>query len=95
MLPLDGSEPALGEPINDIGLGGLALDTPVALDPGTSVRVRIPIIDPKFDTRGEVVWSRPRRGRFDVGIRFVDLADLYTLRMNTIAARWPGAKAGT
>ena len=45
------------------------------------MRVRIPVIDPQFDTRGEVVWSRPHEGRFDVGIRFVDLHDLYTLRM--------------
>ena len=79
--PLAGDPPAVGEPISDIGLGGLAFLAPRDLRPGTRVQVRIPIIDPQFDTHGEVVWSRPRGDRYEVGIRFVEPADLYTLRM--------------
>ena len=67
--------------IRDIGFGGLAFTGPKAFAAGTPVEVRIPVVDPEFLTRGEVVWCRSRGDVYESGVRFLDVRDLYTLRM--------------
>ncbi len=65
----------------DVGLGGLALEWPEALEPGASVHIHIDIVRPPFSTRGRVAWNRPMGDRYLLGIRFLDQDDAYRARM--------------
>lgn len=79
--PATGAAGGSGERIRDIGFGGLAFAGPARFQERATVEVRIPMVDPAFQTRGEVVWCRPRGDGYETGLRFDRESDLYTLRM--------------
>lgn len=65
----------------DVGLGGLALEWPEALEPGAAVQIHIGIVRPPFSANGTVAWNRPMGDRHLLGIRFLDQDDAYRVRM--------------
>jgi hypothetical protein len=65
----------------DFGHGGLSL---VASGPhavGELLHLRIPFVKPPFDARGRVAWCRRRRGRYQLGVAFLDSEDAFQARM--------------
>lgn len=69
----------------DISLGGLAVHSAVAVEPGSLIEVRIPYVEPAFQARALVAWCRPRRGGggHEVGVSFLDAQDVFLARMVT------------
>ncbi|RNE90399.1 PilZ domain-containing protein [Marichromatium sp. AB31] len=65
----------------NIGQGGLCFLSCRRLPVGESIQVEIPVAQPPFRAEGVVVWCRPRRGLFEVGVHFATDETSYQLRM--------------
>jgi hypothetical protein len=70
-----------GEALRNIGEGGLAFRSKHALPVGTTITIRISLVQPDFEARGQVVWCRPEGGLFEIGVAFLDAGDLFRARM--------------
>ncbi|MET0384101.1 MAG: PilZ domain-containing protein [Burkholderiaceae bacterium] len=70
---------------HDISLGGLAVHSEVAVEPGSLIQVRIPYVQPAFEARALVAWCRPRRAGegHEIGVSFLDAQDVFLARMVT------------
>lgn len=66
---------------SDIGVGGLAVRSCMALEPGTLVNIKISYIEPPFETRARVVWCRKRQEWIELGIEFLNFDDAFRARM--------------
>ena len=69
------------EYLTNISFGGLAFKSLVHLAEGTIVRVKIPLVNPVFETKGRVVWCKKAEDCFDVGIEFLEQKDIFKARM--------------
>ncbi|CAK0779929.1 PilZ domain-containing protein [Gammaproteobacteria bacterium] len=67
--------------LQNVSVGGLCCRSGEHLSPGARVRVRVPCVDPPFETEGSVVWCRHRNHDYDVGIRFSIPEDAFRARM--------------
>jgi len=67
--------------LKNISLGGLAFSSNQNWQPGTILGIRIPLIDPEFETTGKVVWCQQENTRFDVGVEITDIHDAFRVRM--------------
>jgi hypothetical protein len=65
----------------DVGFGGLAFRVETRLDPGAIVRVRIPFVQPAFETDARIIWCRRGEGGFRVGAEFLQAQDGFRARM--------------
>lgn len=68
-------------PLHNVSLGGLAFESAMCLDEGEVVRIRIPSVDPPFETLGRVSWCRAQGGGFEVGVQFLEEEDAFRARM--------------
>ncbi|KON82412.1 PilZ domain-containing protein [Azoarcus sp. PA01] len=68
-------------PAGNVSLGGIEFDSDSAIEPGSLVEVRIPIIEPTFATCGRVAWCRRTGNRFELGVQFLDADEAYRTRM--------------
>ncbi|MBN1622700.1 MAG: PilZ domain-containing protein [Endomicrobiales bacterium] len=69
------------EYLNDISIGGLSFKSKKDIKTGTVIDIKIPLIRPVFEAKGEVVWCRKEDSFFNVGLKFVHKADAFRLRM--------------
>lgn len=76
-----GDVPPLREKLRNFSEGGLCFHAHVELETGYRVRVSIPVVDREFQAEAVVMWCRDRGTAFDVGVRFVNAEDVYSLRM--------------
>ncbi|TLS65647.1 PilZ domain-containing protein [Mariprofundus erugo] len=67
--------------MRDVGKGGLAFRTNVALDSGMLLTLVIPHVHPPFEETGVVCWCQPDGDSFEVGVRFVDQEVMFKARM--------------
>lgn len=67
--------------LKNVSHGGLAFNTKVALAPGTTVRVKIPLVHPVFQAVGKVTWCHPHQHEFEIGVQFLDEDDSFRARM--------------
>ncbi len=67
--------------LQNVSAGGLCCRSEEHLPPGSHVRVRVPCVNPPFETDGAVVWCRHRDHDYDVGIRFSVPEDAFRARM--------------
>lgn len=67
--------------IHDVGLGGLAFQSDRELEPGDIVALRIPFVQPVFETRARVAWCHEGHAGFDLGVEFLDPEDAFLARM--------------
>jgi len=58
--------------IKDISIGGLQIETLRNLEKGKQLILTLPTVPPSKVT-GEVVWSRKKGIRYNVGIKFIGL----------------------
>ena len=76
-----------GEPVSQVGnahdvsYGGLAFESANCPQSGAIIQIRIPTVQPAFETRGQVVWCRRLDGRYEVGVRFLEHTDAFKVRM--------------
>ncbi|MFC1750312.1 PilZ domain-containing protein [Pseudomonadota bacterium] len=75
-LAVDGTEY-----LNDISFGGLSFRAKSRVKAGTVIVIRIPFVEPEFETRAQVKWCRKRDGQYDVGVSFIDPEDAFRTRM--------------
>jgi hypothetical protein len=78
----------VGQPADDrglrahsIGMGGLAFHCARRLEPGSVVHLRIPHVDPEFETDARVVWCSDIEGGSELGVEFLNSDDAYRTRM--------------
>jgi Tfp pilus assembly protein PilZ len=67
--------------LNNISLGGLAFSSTQNWQQGTIIGIRIPLIDPEFETTGKVVWCQKKNTQFDVGVEITNTYDAFRVRM--------------
>lgn len=74
--------PPGNEHLRNISEGGLAFLSQVNIPIGATIEIHIPIERPEVSIRGEVVWCRPYdQGGFEIGVRFIDAAQRFKMRM--------------
>lgn len=67
--------------VRDVSIGGLRLNSRIALEQDELIRVRIPFVHPPFETVGKVVWCSPNCTDYEIGVQFVTEEDAFTARM--------------
>lgn len=67
--------------LNNISSGGLSFQSATALEQGTVITLRIPSVQPPFETRARVSWCRPGHGGWDVGVELLEQDQVYRVRM--------------
>jgi hypothetical protein len=77
---LPGSDPVYLEAVN-VSVGGLSFVSDEELEPGSVIELRIDEVNPPFEARAQVMWTMPEDGRFCVGVKFLDEADAFRVRM--------------
>ncbi|TAK90748.1 MAG: PilZ domain-containing protein [Burkholderiaceae bacterium] len=75
------SDHALAADGHDVSLGGLALSSQRAVEPGEIVDVSIPFVQPPFASRARVAWCNHCGGAFELGVEFLDYDDAFRARM--------------
>ena len=78
---LDEMAIAGSEYLKNVSEGGLAFMSHTRANPGAIVAIHIPAIDPQIILRGMVVWCAPEAGQFEVGVRFIDANNHFSMRM--------------
>ena len=67
--------------VENISQGGLCFPARESIQPGSRIRVLIPLLDPVFETLGTVVWSREVEPQHQVGVCFDDSRSEFNIRM--------------
>lgn len=70
-----------GDYLRNVSHGGLAFSAKVAVSPGTTIRIKIPLIQPAFQAIGKVTWCHPQNNEFEIGVQFMDEGDTFRARM--------------
>ncbi|MCB4791349.1 MAG: PilZ domain-containing protein [Elusimicrobia bacterium] len=69
------------EYLNDISMSGLSFKSKSPIDKETIIYIKIPLLKPVFEAKGKVVWCKKAEGYYNVGIKFIEIADSFKLRM--------------
>jgi hypothetical protein len=65
----------------NIGECGIAFCADRELVPGTIINLRIPLVNPPFETVARVVWCHGRANGYEIGVEFAQPAQAYSARM--------------
>ena len=65
----------------NVSIGGLALRCSDPLDSGQIVHIRIPFLQPSFETKARVAWCTECDDGYEVGVEFLDTDDAFRARM--------------
>lgn len=68
--PLKGKTVIYEESLKDVSLGGLAFHSDTSWEVGSVITISLQI-KPLIELNGEVVWCRPQKNHFDVGVQFI------------------------
>jgi hypothetical protein len=66
--------------LKDVCEGGLCFYSPVPVEIGARIHIRIPIREPAFEAEGVVTWCK-QTDRYEIGVQFDDESIDYNLRM--------------
>lgn len=69
------------ENLKNFSFGGLSFGSKCVLSVGTTISIKIPLVQPVFQAVGRVSWCRPENNQFEVGIEFLDKDDMFRTRM--------------
>jgi len=67
--------------VQNVSVGGLAVDMEQCLDKGEIVEIHIPFVKPPFEAHGRVVWCHKADGSYEMGVQFLDASDAFRARM--------------
>ena len=78
---VDADDPVSGIHAHNVGECGLAFHTERELAPGTAIRLRIPLVEPPFETVARVAWCHARPQGYETGVEFEQPDQAYGARM--------------
>ena len=78
---LQGQERRHHDRVRNIGEGGLCFATAVVIDPGTAIRLSIPLFAQQFEVDATVAWCQPVPDAYLVGVQFVSPQERICVRM--------------
>jgi len=67
--------------LSNISEGGLSFFSTVKLDVGSYIHIRIPVVDPPFETKGRVAWCTEVDERYEIGAEILGKDQVYRTRM--------------
>lgn len=73
--------PKIRRRVRNVSFGGLAFSSDTALKPESLIALRIPCLRPVFEVAARVAWCRNEGSQFAVGVRFLDSAEAFRVRM--------------
>ncbi len=65
----------------DVSIAGLCCEVDAPVEPGCMVNFSVPSLSFDYTGEGRVVWCRPKKGRYQLGIEFCSGRDAYRARM--------------
>ena len=80
-LCLDSVASSRGEYLREIGPAGLVFVSRLALDPGTIIQLRIPLVQPLLECDGRIMWCESDNDHFVAGVKFLSRIDRFRARM--------------
>lgn len=75
-----GAAPVARHGVN-VSHGGLAFTSEEYVEPGSTILIRIPEVEPPFEAHARVAWCRREGSGFWVGAQFLDSGDAFRARM--------------
>jgi hypothetical protein len=69
------------ENLKNFSFGGLSFSSKDVVSVGTTISIKIPLIQPEFQAAGRVSWCHSENNQFEVGIEFLDKDDMFRARM--------------
>jgi len=69
------------EMVKNVSIGGLCVTMPDCPGLGSRLLIRIPYLQPPFETSVEVAWCLQKGDQYDVGLRLLDPNDAFKVRM--------------
>lgn len=73
--------PRRRQPSIDISEGGLSFVSDDEIPIGSTIEIRIGQVDPPFEARARVVWTRRQAKGHCIGVQFLDADDAFRVRM--------------
>lgn len=67
--------------MRDIGYGGLSFTSQERLEKGTEVSISIDMVSPPCNVVGHVIWCKPFKDQFELGVAFDNEEDAFKTRM--------------
>ena len=80
-LPEETSPIAHYTNLKDISEGGLSFTSPIAVEPGSTISITIPLTQSPFTAKGVVRWCKRIENSFYVGVQFNDEYSKFNVRM--------------
>jgi len=77
--PVEGG--AIPHRVRNLSVGGLSFHADREMSLGSVVNLRIPGVEPAFESTARVVWCRPVVSGFDLGVAFLNAEDAYRARV--------------
>ena len=65
----------------NVGGGGLCFATTTAIEAGQRIHLHVPVSGRLFEIDGHVVWCRPAKDGYEVGVGFTSPEDRFCVRM--------------
>lgn len=78
---LHGDAVPRAEYLRNVSEGGLCFASAIALDPGLSICLTIPVFGEQYRVEGRVAWCRPASAQFEIGVSFFSAQDAFCVRM--------------
>ncbi|MGH7447358.1 MAG: PilZ domain-containing protein [Longimicrobiales bacterium] len=73
--------PQQRQPAVDISEGGLSFVSDDEIQIGSTIEIRIAQVDPPFEARARVVWTRREEKGYCIGVQFLDADAAFRARM--------------
>jgi hypothetical protein len=67
--------------LRDVSIAGLSFDVACKITVGSRINYYVPSLSDESAGRGRVIWCRPLRSSYRVGVEFEDEQDAYRTRM--------------
>jgi len=67
--------------LQNLSVGGLRCEIDRYIAIGTTIQIRIPLVNPDYTGQGVVVWCRPQDHHYEVGIEFDREEEAFKSRM--------------
>ena len=84
-MPLECSisnAPMQGNPfMRDLSKSGLSFTSRACAQPGSSLRLKIPLGSVEFEIEAVVMWCHDMEDHFEMGVKFIDDETEYSMRM--------------
>ena len=81
VIPEENAAPNSSHQLQNFSHGGLSFISQATQKPGSLVKIRIPFVQPPFETVAIVKWCNANAGQYEIGVEFFDANDEFKVRM--------------